>query len=143
MSIKRRFAVGYGCLILALFFLAGCEVQHFFGELFHGEAPDEKVTVTDLDLTALVTTPVTLGTPDDTIDETQYTGSITWEDALGTQIVAPTPFAASTVYTATVTLTAKDGYTFTGVAANSFTHDDATPVNAADSGTVTITFPST
>jgi hypothetical protein len=46
---------------------------------------------------------------------------------------------------AVVTLTAKTGFTFTGVAANSFTHTGAseTPSNAVNSGTVTITFPAT
>jgi hypothetical protein len=48
------------------------------------------------------------------------------------------------VYKAVVTLTAKTGYTFTGVTANSFTHSGATSVtNAANSGTVTVTFPAT
>jgi hypothetical protein len=43
-----------------------------------------------------------------------------------------------------VSLTAKFGWTFSGVAANSFTHSGATSVtNAANSGTVTITFPAT
>jgi hypothetical protein len=41
-------------------------------------------------------------------------------------------------------LTAKSGYTFTGVAENSYTHTGATSIaNAADSGVVTITFPAT
>jgi hypothetical protein len=48
------------------------------------------------------------------------------------------------VYKAVVSLTAKSGFTFAGVAENSFTHSGATSVaNAANSGTVTITFPAT
>jgi hypothetical protein len=48
------------------------------------------------------------------------------------------------VYSARVTLTAKTGYTFAGLAANSFTYTGATSVtNSANSGTVTITFPAT
>jgi hypothetical protein len=37
----------------------------------------------------------------------------------------------------------KSGYTFTGLAANSFTYAGATATNEADSGVVTITFPAT
>jgi formylglycine-generating enzyme required for sulfatase activity len=45
-------------------------------------------------------------------------------------------------YRAIVTLTAEPGYTFSGVSADSFTYTDATTItNAADSGTVTISFP--
>jgi hypothetical protein len=53
-------------------------------------------------------------------------------------------FAASTEYRAVLTLTAKSGFTFTGLAANSFSYTEATSVtNDANSGTVTITFPAT
>jgi hypothetical protein len=54
--------------------------------------------------------------------------------------------APSTVYRALVTLSVKPGYTFTGVAANSFIHmgtDSGMVTNPVDSGTVTITFPAT
>jgi hypothetical protein len=91
-----------------------------------------------------VTAPVTGGTPDTTeIDDVQYTGYINWQAS--DDGAAPTgAFAASTVYQAVLTLTAKTGWTFEGVAANSFTYTGATAVsNAADSGTVTITFPAT
>jgi hypothetical protein len=48
------------------------------------------------------------------------------------------------VYRAVVTLTAKEGFTFTGLAADSFSYTGATSVtNAANSGTVTITFKAT
>jgi hypothetical protein len=51
-------------------------------------------------------------------------------------------FAASTVYTATITLTAKTGYTLQGVAANYFTVAGATSVsNSANSGVITASFP--
>jgi hypothetical protein len=42
-----------------------------------------------------------------------------------------------------VTLSAKTGYAFYGVAEDSFTYTDASVTNAADSGEVTITFPAT
>jgi hypothetical protein len=102
-----------------------------------------------LKLTTLVTKPVTDAAPKtDAIDETQYTGSVEWQNSDSTAFNG-VAFAAGTAYKAVVTLTAKDGYTFTGVPANAFSHADAdttvaTPVaNAADSGTVTITFPAT
>jgi branched-chain amino acid transport system substrate-binding protein len=83
-----------------------------------------------------VTVPATDANPVTTITATaQYTGTVDWAPAHD-------PFEAGTVYTATVTLTAKAGYTFTGVAADFFTVSGATTVtNAADSGVVTAEFP--
>jgi uncharacterized repeat protein (TIGR02543 family) len=85
-----------------------------------------------------VTPPVTGVTPVTTISGAQYTGTVTWAPAVdGT-------FAALTPYTATITLTAKDGFTLQGVAANFFTVEGATTVsNAANSGVITAAFPAT
>ena len=85
-----------------------------------------------------VTAPVTGATPDTAITETsQYTGTIAWNGN-------PTTFAGGTIYTATITLTAKAGYTFTGVAANFFTVSGATSdSNPINSGIVTAAFPAT
>ena len=84
-----------------------------------------------------VTAPVTGATPKTAITETaQYTGTIAWSGS-------PVTFAASTAYTATITLTAKPGYTLTGVAANFFTVAGATPSNSINSGVVTAVFPAT
>jgi len=85
-----------------------------------------------------VTAPASGGTPKTAItDSTQYTGTITWSPT-------HTIFAASTAYTATITLTAKSGYTLTGVAANFFTVSGATTVsNSANSGVITAVFPAT
>ncbi|GHV33309.1 hypothetical protein AGMMS4952_25060 [Spirochaetia bacterium] len=100
------------------------------------------VVVTDLNLTTLVTAPAKDASPVTTaINETQYTGSIAWKTNAGAAHSGA--FAASTVYKAEVTLTPKTGYTFTGVAADSFTYTSATVTNAVNSGTVTITFPAT
>jgi hypothetical protein len=67
----------------------------------------------------------------------QYTGTVTWNPSDST-------FAATTVYTATINLTAKSGYTLTGVTANFFTVAGATSVsNSADSGVITAVFPAT
>jgi uncharacterized repeat protein (TIGR02543 family) len=89
-------------------------------------------------VTAPVTgaTPVT--TPVTTITATaQYTGTVTWSPNDST-------FAGTTVYTATIILTAKAGFTLMGVTANFFTVADATTdTNPADSGIVTAVFPAT
>ena len=73
--------------------------------------------------------PVTL------ITETeQYNGTVSWSPA-------DNLFGAETVYTATITLTPKTGYTLTGVKANFFTVSGATTVtNVVDSGIVTAVF---
>ncbi len=108
---------------------------------FTAEYPD---VVNDLSLDSLVIAPVNGATPDTTgIDETQYTGTIAWFESDGTTAVTGN-FAASKVYIAKMVLTAKPGYTLTGVTENSFTYTGATSVaNAVDSGEVTITFAAT
>ena len=85
-----------------------------------------------------ITSPKTGDAPVSAITEdTNFTGSVTWSPETSV-------FAASTVYTATVTLTPKAGYTFDGVAANFFTVAGATSVsNEANSGVVTAVFPAT
>ena len=77
--------------------------------------------------------------PSATISENaQYSGTVTWSPALSG------PFILSTVYTATISLTAKAGYTLQGVPANFFTVVGAASVsNSANSGVVTAVFPAT
>jgi hypothetical protein len=104
---------------------------------------DGRTAASLLDLTGAVTAPAAGAAPDTAIDTAQYTGTVAWQNAGGAAFTG-SAFAASTVYKALVTLTAKSGCTFTGVKANSFTHTGAASVtNAADSGTVTVTFPAT
>ncbi|MDD2584262.1 MAG: YDG domain-containing protein, partial [Bacteroidales bacterium] len=84
-----------------------------------------------------VTAPVVGEIPNTTaIDTNQYSGTISWSPA-------DNPFLGEEVYTATISLTAKTGFTLTGVTANSFTVAGATATNSADSGIVTATFPAT
>jgi len=99
---------------------------------------DEPLTEVNIAAIPGVTAPVAGATPVITITATdQYTGTVTWSDS-------PVTFAACTVYTATITLTAKSGYTLTGVAADFFTVTGATSdTNPADSGVVTAVFPAT
>ncbi|MGI6534665.1 MAG: S-layer homology domain-containing protein [Peptococcia bacterium] len=96
-------------------------------------------TVIDIAAIAGVTAPVRDAAPVATITETaQYTGTVSWSPE-----IADNKFAASTVYTATITLSPKAGYTLTGITENFFTVEGATATNAADSGVVTAVFPAT
>ena len=86
-----------------------------------------------------VTVPVTGGTPVSSITENeQYRGTVTWlPNISGT-------FAAATQYAATITLTAKTGWTLKGVTSNFFTLAGATSaINNDNSGVVTAVFPMT
>ena len=97
----------------------------------------ERVTVTEPAIGG-VTVPVVGEKPVTAITEgKQFTGMVTWSPEVST-------FAASTVYTATITLTPKAGYKLDGVEANFFTVAGATSVsNEANSGVVTAVFPAT
>lgn len=96
-----------------------------------------QATVIDLASITGVTAPVPGATPVTTVTETaQYTGTVTWSPAHAA-------FKAGKDYTATITLAAKDGYTFAGVGANFFTVPGATAINAAGAGTVAAAFPTT
>lgn len=84
-----------------------------------------------------VTLPARDATPDSDVPATdQYTATISWDPTDST-------YQVGVVYTATITLTAKAGYTLNGVASNSFTVLGATTTNAVDSGVVTAVFPET
>jgi len=85
-----------------------------------------------------VAMPAIGGTPVTTITENaQYSGTVTWDGS-------PSIFAGSTVYTATIMLSPKPGYTLHGVPANFFTIAGAASVsNAVNSGIVTAVFPET
>ena len=122
-------------LVISLFLvLAGCP------NVWDEDSGSDTVTLLALD--NFVRTPVRSNQPDTgPIDTAQYTGTIAWQTNSGAAHTGT--FAASTVYRAVVTLTPKDGFTFTGVGENRFTYAGATVTNAANSGTVTITFPST
>lgn len=98
---------------------------------------DAADTVIDISAIAGVTAPVTEEAPVTSITETaQYTGIVVWSPD-------DNPFQEDTVYTATITLTPKEGFSLTGVAENLFTVEGATATNATDSGVVTAIFPKT
>jgi hypothetical protein len=100
--------------------------------------PETAAAVINIAAILGISTPVTGAPPVTTISVTdQYTGTITWYPA-------GDPFQGGKVYVATITLTAKAGFTLTGVAAHFFTVAGATIVtNTTDSGVVTAIFPKT
>ena len=114
-------------------------------------APSRELTVAIFGLVEVervkVTAPAIVGIPAPIAGEKpvygingeQFTGTITWSPDL-----IDSKFGPQTVYTATITLTPKPGYTLDGVAANFFTVEGASSVsNSANSGVVTAVFPAT
>ncbi len=109
---------------------SGVITVHFPTTQAPGLLPVTATTISGITLPVFGATPVT------SIVAPQYVGSVVWSPQGAT-------FAASTVYTATITLTPATNFTLTGVAANAFTVAGGTATNAADSGVITVTFPST
>jgi hypothetical protein len=100
----------------------------------------EAAAVTDSVLTGFFTAPVTGTTAAVSFDASQYTGAIAWTPA----IPGDGKFAGGAAYTAVITLTAKPGFTFTGVPANFFSYTGATSVSyTAGSSAVSIAFGAT
>nr|AGS53733.1 galactose/methyl galactoside ABC transport system protein [uncultured bacterium contig00076] len=103
--------------------------------------PAATLIVVNIKAIAGVTVPAAGKTPATAITETaQYTGIVTWNDS-------PSIFAAGTEYTATIVLTAKDGFTFNSLEANYFTVAGATTVTSPAGNDTIITviakFPAT
>jgi hypothetical protein len=89
------------------------------------------ITVADITITA----PVNGGTPTaavDSEDERFTAETVTWSPA-------DNPFKGSTVYTATVTLTAKPGYTFTGLIAANVKVNGTSATTVSDNPGATLT----
>ncbi|MGN7760872.1 S-layer homology domain-containing protein [Paenibacillus sp. 22594] len=84
-----------------------------------------------------VTVPVAGEAPVAVLEDTaEYTAAIAWTPSDAT-------FAGAASYTATISLTAKPGYTLAGVAKDFFKVAGAITTNEADSGVVTAVFPAT
>jgi hypothetical protein len=100
------------------------------------EEPGEVLSVVNVPEISGLTIPVPGNSPDATVTAgTGYTASVTWSPN-------PAAFISNTEYTATLTLVATTGYTFTGVATNFFTvAGSSSNTNAVDSGVVTAIFP--
>ena len=104
-----------------------------FGEASATPTPPAVITIKEIPAPA----PVAGAAPNTTpLDSPQYTATISWTPA-------DNPFMHGRVYTATITLTPKAGFTLTGVGANFFTVTGANATNAANSGVVTAVFPAT
>jgi len=95
-------------------------------------------TIIDIAVIEGVIAPVRGAAPVTAIDETeQYTGTVSWAPPVfGT-------FSGSTIYTAGISLTAKDGFTLQGVEADFFTVEGAKVIYAAGARVVSATFPTT
>ena len=123
-----------GIAVLAatlVFAFVGCEETE--------EPPPPPPTVINIAAIQGVTVPAKDGIPVTAIIEnTQYSGTVEWSPYVNYV------FANSTVYTATITLTAKSGYTLQGVAADFFTVAGAKSVsNDTNSGVITALFSAT
>ena len=136
--MKKKFVCAAVTVMLALL-MSGCPDPT--GETEQGQ---NDAVVTDLELNDFVTAPVKWETPDTGNVDDQYTGTIDWQYDNGAAFDDNT-FEPDTVYIAIVTLTAKEGYTFTGVGNFSCTGADDVKQdnNTGTSIKVTITFPAT
>jgi len=128
---------------------AGTYNVRYASKAGYDASPDATVTVPDGPLTistgALTgLTPPAGGTADSSAitNTSSYTAEVSWSPAL-VDVGETKTFAYGVAYTATVTLTPKEGFTLNGVTANAFTVAGATCTNAKDSGVVTVVFPET
>ncbi|ACV64460.1 protein of unknown function DUF291 [Desulfofarcimen acetoxidans DSM 771] len=134
LAINKEYlaAKAPGNLVLTVVFAKGAPATLTIA--INDAVPDTPVSIAAI---TGVTAPVCGAAPAAGIIETaQYTGTVTWNPAHN-------PFAPITVYTVTITLTPKAGYTFNGVTENFFTVTGATATNAANSGIITAEFPAT
>ena len=145
MANKKHFV--WGIAAFALLFIV------IFSACENGTTPDdtqrdvtdgqgeELTTVTLLALDEYVTAPVVNERPVTTVENGQYTGTITWTSETDTAIEGA--FMSKIVYKAVISLTAKTGYTFEGLTINDFTYRGAA-ITAAAAGaqcTITVVFP--
>lgn len=104
---KRGFVV---FMVVAVLIYSGCPADL---EVVDSEAVDPDAVVSALSLNGLVTAPVKNTEPLTAFaEQPQYTGTIAWQTESGASVEGN--FEASTVYKAVLTLTAKEGFTFTG-----------------------------
>jgi hypothetical protein len=139
--MKKKFLIGMAVLLSASLFFLGCgggDDEPSSG----GNDDNEPVTVDAFELGGFFALPVTdqpAATEFTTGADGQYDGAVAWDPA-----IVGGKYAATTEYTATVTLTAKGDYTLNGVGLNAFKYEGATSVaNLASNGEVTVVFPKT
>lgn len=102
---------------------------------------DEEEKVTLFDLTGLISVPVHRAEPETDLDAEQYTGTAAWYYTEASDTPVGGTFDYGKPIKAVLTLTAKEGFTLTGLPVNAFTHSGSTGAsNAAGSGVITISF---
>ncbi|MDR3333629.1 MAG: hypothetical protein LBT13_01905 [Treponema sp.] len=125
---NKKFLTGILSLMLVfgLFFFVGCPADDDGGGSSGGPAMVNAFAIT-LTASAGAAQPTA-------INHAQYSGVVTWAPMAAT-------FVANTAYTATITLTAQNGWTFDGVAAGVFSVPGMTMVtpNPANSGNFAVT----
>jgi hypothetical protein len=94
-------------------------------------------TVDEYNLTGYFPAPAVGAALQTLFEGSRYNGVIQWKNG---GLAHSGAFAADTVYTAVISLTAKTGHTFDGVGANCFSHSGGVGTNTANSGVVTIVF---
>ncbi|MDR0909228.1 MAG: hypothetical protein LBM77_05620 [Spirochaetaceae bacterium] len=98
--------------------------------------------IVSADLDGLIMAPVVGEIPVTTpINTTQYTGTVSWKEGGGS--LSKAFFRGSKTYSAMLSFTVKNGYTFVGIPANYFTYTGSSVSNNANSGNVTVIFPQT
>ncbi|MEI8095522.1 MAG: SBBP repeat-containing protein [Spirochaetales bacterium] len=132
----KRLVVAFFVFVTLIF--SGCSNFNLAGDVINPLAQDAGGEVISIPSIPGITPPAMGEAPITAITETaQYTGAVTWSPA-------DTAFSASTTYTATITLTAKPGFTLTGLTAASFTIPGANTVTFDPAtGVVTAVFPAT
>jgi uncharacterized repeat protein (TIGR02543 family) len=135
---------GYTCMGVAadFFEVTGSAVasNDKDGNVVTAVFPKTDLSVDHRELSSL-SPPVYRNTPVTSFTDDAYDGVVQWSPPVGDE------FASATVYTATVTLAARAGYTFVGVGANAFDVPGAdavtNPEGAGRNMTVTARFPAT
>jgi hypothetical protein len=142
----KKFFYGMIALLSVSLFFMGCPTDT--DDTTDTGKTESGTKVDSLVLTTLFAAPETgVASVNTFTGNTQYSGAVVWK--YGTDnaetLATGANFAGKTVYTAVVTLAAKEGFTFTGVAKDAFSYagTGVTAKNDADSGVVTVVFPET
>lgn len=102
----------------------------------------DDVLVSATNLTSMVSMPYRGGSPQTAVDQTEYSGTVSWETESGGALDGN--FAPGTVYRATIALTPKAGYTLSGLIGESFIYTGSQSVRFnVTAGTVAILFGAT
>lgn len=133
-------------VLVGLVFLSGCprivdstgSIVETGDSIFSDENSEDipETTITMMEIGGNLA-PEIGAVPVESLETEQYNAVINWEPE-------DNPFEPGRVYTATIILTAKEGYTLNGIAADSFTVSGADSVSHAEnSGIITAIFPTT